>query len=443
MTNPINDILTADLVAFTVCGVIVIIMVLAIIFRSWAHMKNYPTGPITTLAPSGAISLGIFGTFLGIYLGLRGFDTSDINNSIPSLLEGLKTAFITSLFGMFGSLVLKYIFSVYDRRDIRKESIASEDPAVLLRQISAGITTLSDTVVSLGETIAKLFRSDEEFSLVSQLKLIRTEMNDLRREVTKTLQEFGEKVAQLGTESMIKALREVIDQFNVHLNDLVGEEFKQLKEAMIELNNWQQNYRESVEKMQTQLSEYLTQVELSVELLDKAVSSMTKASEHLDSIDGSLSTISVSAEDIQHHIEQLKLQSQQLRGFIDQINRLGGEAKNVLPTIAHHINASTEALVSASEEAKKHITAAGDSLGETVEGVSGKMDEFTKKHADQINTTIDQIQTHLNEVLTKSLESLAGQLASLSNKFAEDYTPLTENLREVVRLAEEVKNTRI
>jgi len=431
-----------DIITYTICGIIFFIMIVAFIFRLFSHVKGRPVGPITALAPSAVISLGIFGTFLGIYIGLMDFNTADINNSIPNLLEGLKTAFITSLSGMAAALILKYIYSNFDRRDIKKESIASEDPNVLLRQISVGISTLSETVLSLGETISNLFRSDEEYSIISQMKLIRTDMNDLKREVMNTLREFGEKVAELGTEAMIEALREVIEQFNARLNDLVGAEFKQLKDAMVKLVEWQENYREAVDTMQAQLSDYLAHLELTTELLEKSSHSISQASDHLDSIDGSLSVISVSAEDIQHHVEQLKLQNQQLNEFIDSIGKLGEEAKSVLPTISQHIEASTSELVKASEEARDQLNTAGASLGETVEGVASKMDEFTKLHAEQVNTSIEQIQQNLEQVLNESLTSLAGQLASLSNKFAEDYTPLADQLRNVVRIAEQINDDR-
>jgi len=295
MPISVNHFPVITLITYTICGTIIISFIVAWICRRLAHKENRPAGPGLAATPGVVISIGIFGTFLGIYLGLMDFNTADINNSIPSLLEGLKTAFITSLFGMFFSIVLKYLFSFYDKQDLQNESIASGDPSVLLRQISTNITTLTETVVSLGDVIFGIFRSDEETSIISQLKLIRTEMIDLKREVTKTLRDFGEKVAELGTEAMIEALRQVIEQFNARLNDLVGEEFKQLKEAMIELNRWQISYRDSVNTLQSKLTEYLVQVELSSELLEKAASSIGRASEHFDSIDGSLSTISISA----------------------------------------------------------------------------------------------------------------------------------------------------
>lgn len=58
------------------------------------------------------VGLGLFGTFLGLTLGIWQFESSDsekIQKSIQSLLDGMGTAFITSLFGMMGSLAYTII----------------------------------------------------------------------------------------------------------------------------------------------------------------------------------------------------------------------------------------------------------------------------------------------------------------------------------------------
>ena len=52
------------------------------------------------------VSLGVLGTFLGIAIGLFHFDVTDIKTSLPLLLEGLKTAFITSGVGIFFSIII-------------------------------------------------------------------------------------------------------------------------------------------------------------------------------------------------------------------------------------------------------------------------------------------------------------------------------------------------
>jgi len=67
------------------------------------------------MIPSAVSTLGVLGTFLGITLGLLCFNTNDLQQSIPELLSGLKTAFFTSLAGMIGSLFLsRQVNRVYD-----------------------------------------------------------------------------------------------------------------------------------------------------------------------------------------------------------------------------------------------------------------------------------------------------------------------------------------
>ena len=61
-----------------------------------------------TRAANTVSTLGVLGTFIGISIGLWFFDANDISNSVPNLLSGMKTAFITSIIGMIGSLCIKY-----------------------------------------------------------------------------------------------------------------------------------------------------------------------------------------------------------------------------------------------------------------------------------------------------------------------------------------------
>lgn len=55
---------------------------------------------------SQIVSMGVLGTFVGIFIGLQAFDPSDITNSVNDILAGLKTAFFTSIVGMTLSTIL-------------------------------------------------------------------------------------------------------------------------------------------------------------------------------------------------------------------------------------------------------------------------------------------------------------------------------------------------
>jgi len=50
--------------------------------------------------------VGVLGTFVGIFIGLQGFNPADIVNSVNEILVGLKTAFFTSIVGMSVSTIL-------------------------------------------------------------------------------------------------------------------------------------------------------------------------------------------------------------------------------------------------------------------------------------------------------------------------------------------------
>lgn len=76
--------------------------------------------------PSLLSTLGVLGTFLGITLGLLDFNTQDLDKSIPNLLDGLKTAFFTSLAGMLGSMILtRIVNSLFDKDETGASDVES------------------------------------------------------------------------------------------------------------------------------------------------------------------------------------------------------------------------------------------------------------------------------------------------------------------------------
>lgn len=95
-------------VSIAMVSIIVICALLGYVFILYQKKKDkllYHRGFIEMI-PSLISTLGVLGTFAGITMGLYYFETSDLSQSIPLLLNGLKTAFFTSLAGMICSLIL-------------------------------------------------------------------------------------------------------------------------------------------------------------------------------------------------------------------------------------------------------------------------------------------------------------------------------------------------
>ncbi len=97
------------------------------------------------------VSIGLFGTFLGIAYALFGFDTSAIDESVPTLLSGMRLAFVTSVVGLFFAVMLRA------RAIIGAPSDDSEmdDMGALLRQL----TTREEVGREEHREIADLLRS--------------------------------------------------------------------------------------------------------------------------------------------------------------------------------------------------------------------------------------------------------------------------------------------
>ena len=63
------------------------------------------------MVPDIFTSIGILGTFLGLVWGLRDFQPTDysaMTSSVAALVEGIKVAFLTSIYGISFSIVYTF-----------------------------------------------------------------------------------------------------------------------------------------------------------------------------------------------------------------------------------------------------------------------------------------------------------------------------------------------
>ena len=194
---------------------VVIVSILILFFK----FKNDPSR--SKSLPSLFTIIGVFGTFLGIAMGLAGFDVSagEIENSVASLLDGLKSAFWTSIIGIASAIYIRwknlYSAPADDSMDETEEVIA------ILKENNR-----------LTEKIAKAISSDEEASLTTQMKLLRTDYSDKTKELVTEFRAFAEKQSENNMKALVEAIETVIGDFNVKINEQFGENFKKLNEAV-------------------------------------------------------------------------------------------------------------------------------------------------------------------------------------------------------------------
>ena len=410
-----------------------------------------------------ALSLGILGTFCGIVLGLIQFDVSDIQRSIPLLLEGLKFAFLTSIAGMISSIIIKLFAKSPE------ESGGEVSPETIQAELSKINDTLGINNNELKEEFKKLISGGGDDSLVSQIKLLKNDLieqlkdnKDLNKscfeELNNQFTQLGDKIAKLSSDAMVEALKQAIVEFNKQLADQLGDNFRQLNEGVKNLLEWQEQYKGTVEKMQSSIgviieqlndaTEAIRQISGSLEPIPAAVQSIESLFENTDTAIGLLNTTIESFSDIRNNAtEAFPVIEENLENITTKFNEMG---ETLSETITENSNSIEENLTNMttrfndmgealSTTITNNTTKINDTLDTSFERMSSNLVDAANQSGQLINDSISNLDEQMQNELTRSIQLLANGLASLSEKFVNDYTPLTTELQRLVRLAKEIE----
>ena len=106
------------------------IIAIVILLSPFILKQKFGKGHIAGLT----ITIGIFGTFFGVFIGLLNFNPEEITASIPKLINGLQTAFVTSIAGLLANLVLRIMPSIYGF----KEEVIGKKAILKMMDMQAG-----------------------------------------------------------------------------------------------------------------------------------------------------------------------------------------------------------------------------------------------------------------------------------------------------------------
>lgn len=335
------------------------------------------------------VSIGVLGTFIGIFIGLWQFDTANIANSVPALLEGLKLAFATSILGMLVSVVLAGLESA------KYASFADE--AATLASISGKLDAVPAIVAATNGTVEQLenFRMEVRDEQIKSRKFIQEQFV----QTNKALDIAIKTLAEGATAQIIKALEGVINDFNNNLTKQFGDNFKQLNAAVHKLVEWQENYRR--------------QVEHSTRMLEYSTGTLRAISDSLNNSDKTLAEISRRNNEM---IDIQKLVHATLKKQGEQLKMSG-------------------ALITDQERLTKNL----DSMMRDYEAVIKKTGQGIEKLTDSINKSVSaqsqslkSLADNIEKQLPRTLAELDSNLAGLTRRFATDYQSFLNRYQALV-----------
>jgi len=369
------------------------IFVLVLFFPKTYYGKLFSSGATTVLP-----SIGILGTFVGVFIALLNFDANNMEGSMTLIIGGLKVAFVTSIFGLLTGIVVKLAQSGKNDEN-SPDGIGAEE-------ILTELQFSRKEAEKQNKNLINAISGDADSSLNTQMKLMRTDLND-----------FAKTVAEANTTAFIEALKAAIADFNKNLTEQFGENFKRLNDAVGKLLEWQENNKKDMEHMRTSMN-------TAIEGIGEAESSLTKIKESAETIPETVSGLSKVLEAIQAQINDIE---NHLQAFADVSN----QAKEALPKIEEILTNYTDGLEKTSNEILGNLS---ENL-QAQEGVYSELQTNFKTVFDdfgKLGTNLQASITEVSDTLSSKTEEITLNLSTTTANILENFTTSAENSMQTI-----------
>lgn len=402
-----NDVVAAALdnrVSIFFTCLIAIYLLTSIALLRKQHRSTLATTIIAN-APSMLTSLGILGTFTGIFYGLIEFDLDSINSSIHQLLEGLKVAFGTSILGL-GSALSFRISRPFLEKAMPDEGTTAEDLLRSLERTERGL-----------EAVQEVTRAGFEAQILE-------------------FKQFAEHMSKAFSDAIIEELKSVIREFNDKMSEQFGENFKQLNEAVGRLLEWQENYR-------TQLEDLKRSFETAVESLLETEAALTK-------VEQATRSIPEHAQQLSDVNQALNAQIEKLYQGLSSIEEMRTRAEGAIPDIADRIAEMTNTISASVEEQRQTVEAVKETISSSLaeqqttqqqmlEGLQSAFNETLQTAMNHLNDAVKQLDEAMQTEIENTVRTMAESLSGTAQKFVSDYDALLEQVRLIVELGKKAQ----
>lgn len=394
-------------------------------------------------APTLMTSLGILGTFVGVVIGLLHFDTAAIDKSIPALLDGLKTAFLTSVVGMGAAMIFNFCDAwKFAPMRARNGGVKSDvTPAHIHAVLQAQNAQLGEMLRSLG--------GESDGSLIGQLKLLRGDFGDFNKDLRNSntefstrlwqeMERFAEMLSQSATSQIIEALSQVVEDFNKNLKEQFGENFKRLDESVQKLVVWQTQYKEQVEAMGEQYQQ-------SVESLVHTRESVAGIWKECEQIPRAMDDLKSMLEVNQHQILELK---RHLKSFVQmrdaavqaiptlqqKIEEVGTQLEIGATNLQSKLAETGQQLLENSNKMRVALTEGADNFRDSVlqtQQSFSTMSQDVSKTAEELGATLQESITRTHDSVREMLSMMQGSVDAFGKQLQQHSADLANQHKEV------------
>ena len=360
--------------------------------------------------PTFISTLGVLGTFFGITMGLMAFDTTDLDKSIPGLLDGLKTAFFTSLAGMIGSMILSAFIG--RKQDEKEGGISDINQAA--GTICQAVKQMSDLNKSTIEKLASQMEEQEK-----DRKAFYSTMGSVMESVKKTQASISESLlsinkSQSAVESEMHSV--VINQRsqNEVLFEATGSMINSIG-RLEENSTTQTSHLAATQKSIVEIAEFTHHIPDLVDLVEGTVGTQEEINTQVQKLKNILDGEVLQIEESMNKTNQLL--ERKFDEFTELLKKSNTEALVEVIDLV-------EGMVGTQEEINAQVQKLKNILdGEVlqIEKSMNKTNQLLERKFDEFTELLKKSNTEaLVEVMKKVTEEFQKQMNSLINKLIQE-----------------------
>lgn len=323
------------------------------------------------------VGLGILGTFLGLSKGVSGFvmdNTETIKEGISSLLGGMGTAFISSIWGMLFSLIFIFIYQVV-RHSVAKKTdkfYAAMDQEFLITEVEHEKYQEEQLKKSLREVVKEYF-VQEEAGMERAPKYYYRELLLNSRNQTSALSTFADDLAGLLEDMMDKLLEINSEKFKEIIEEKLIPILEQLRKEK------EESASGALEGVINALQEAMKEM---LKDFKESISGETK---------GEMASLAVSLGNVTEALKNLPADIKGLSGELtSNMDELANTINVVVKDIYKEQEENEELRRQTRDEANEKLKVILDNVGVNVESLLDQQATSTEKLAEVLKT-VDKI----------------------------------------------------
>lgn len=365
-------------------------------------------GSFSEAVPSVLVSIGFLGTLIGLSEGLSGFSMADsqaVMDSIVTLIPGMRYAFMTSIFGVVGSVGFTLLTRVVHGSTER--TLRSFYGAMSRHVGLVTVDPMTQVAIYQQEQTALIRKMSEEISGRFAENIAQT-VGQAVEPLNQSLRNF----VTVNTKEQMRFLDAVVTRFIDRMDDALSGQLKRFSHVLEDAVRYQESSMADVKEGLTETGEMLD----SIRAVTRIAEDMVRANaDYISDLRQNQKQTDDAFARVASSVEQMDLISRQQAGYIKSVSAMHAEVTRSIDQMTAAMNGFADRLAEQSANASTGMLKAAAELRATGAQLEEIHRDCAASIASELKLTLDAYQDYVNQ-FTQRVDYLADGISDALNR---------------------------